>query len=119
MANFVIPSGGTTSNRLQLTDIDGIGDTRLSGLVMPAGWDAADLTFQVDYGDNNYRDVWKHNGTDAAAQLKILSAEIVANRAYGFDGALALMGASARALRLVSSATQNADRTFIPMLIAN
>lgn len=116
MADLIIPSGGTLSNKLQVADTSGQGDFRISGLVMPSGWDAADLVILMDLGDNTYRAPYSHDGT-TATQLIILSADVVANRPYTFAGNLALAGACARAVQLQASAAQNGGaRTFTTML---
>ena len=80
------------------------------GVIVPTGWTAASVTFQIDPGDGTYRLV---SGvtltTPTANQVTYLNAGALANPAL----IVCLTGAN---IKLVSSGAQGADRSVILML---
>ena len=107
MAFVTIPSGGTDSNLFLL------GDYRFAGIQCSAAWDAASISFKTSHDGlvASLGSLYTHPGdSSAGAQVVIPAAAIAAGRPIAFVDLLMVALASARAIQLIASATQNADR---------
>ncbi|MCC7260703.1 MAG: hypothetical protein IT567_06690 [Alphaproteobacteria bacterium] len=94
--NVTIASGGTTSSAIDLYG------TTLVGIFMPASWTAANLTLKASSDNSTFEDVY-----DSAGTQKTLT--VAASRYVMLDPS---HYAGIRHLKLVSSATQGADRVI-------
>lgn len=91
-----IPAAGTTSAEVDLDSFD------LVGVIVPAVWTAADLTFQVKAGDEAFADLYSSAGV-------AITASVAAEKYHALDPVLF---AGADEVRVVSSETQAADRVI-------
>jgi hypothetical protein len=93
-----------------LSDAVNILGYEVIGVIVPTGWTAASVTFQIDPGNGTFYLV---SGltltTPTAAQVTYLNAGVLANPAL----VVCLTGAN---IKLVSSGAQGADRKVILML---
>lgn len=94
--NVTIASGSTTSSAIDLYG------TTLVGIFMPSSWTTANLTLKASSDNSTFEDVY-----DSAGTLKTLTA--AASHYIMLDPS---NYAGIRHLKLVSTATQGADRTL-------
>ncbi len=84
---------------------------RIIGILMPSGWDAADMTFQVSNSlDGNFRNLYSDDGNEVAVK-------VAASRAVGFDCDMAhILGpwrfVKVRSGTAASPVTQSAERVI-------
>lgn len=100
---LTISSGGSLSGALALPN----GECPFM-LVMPSGWDAAGLTFQVTIDGTNYVNLY-----DVTGEFSISSSAVGSSRAIGFNGAEPFLGALGIKVRSGTSGSpvnQTADR---------
>jgi hypothetical protein len=104
---FIIASGQTVSGAVDLGIVNY--NFRLIGLVFPAAFTGANVTFQVSADDVTYQPL--HNSTDAA-----LTVTVSAGNSYSFkQDEVALIG-SWRFMKLVSASPEGAQRTITPLV---
>jgi hypothetical protein len=58
IAGLIIQAGESLSNFVDLTGKD------IIRLTMPAGWNSANITFQISSDGNNYNDLFTYEGTE-------------------------------------------------------
>lgn len=104
-----IATGQSLSNTL--VDFDG---QMLLGVIMPAAWDAANLTVQVSHDDTNFNNLYDADGVEVTI-VSGASRYIRVNPA-DFTGPSALKLRSGTAAAAV---TQTADRTITLLLWAD
>ena len=101
-----IASAGTQSSAINT------GPHRIAGLIMPAGWDAANITFQMTPDGTNWYDVYN----DAATPAIMTLTGPVAAKYYAFMTvwwALEALGT----VRLVASAAQNGGARILTLVL--
>lgn len=113
MVTIIRPAGNvidlTIANGASVSDVAQLGGRQLVGLITPAAWTTAVLTFQACAAGTNYRDVY-----DDAVERSIASATIGASRFLALDS-IDWFGMGLLRLRSGTSASptnQGAERVF-------
>lgn len=87
MANNLYTTTVTIANGASLSDAAELGGMNLVGILMPASWTAAGLTFQASPDGSTYGNVFDVTGTEVAvASSGAVAAQYVVIPAGGLDG---------------------------------
>lgn len=71
----------TIALNASLSDVVEIGSAKFLGLVMPAAWDTAGITFQVSYDGTNFQNLYNDSGVEVsvtAAASRNIALDVVA-----------------------------------------
>lgn len=108
-----MPFSVAIANGTSLTAAIDLGTARLVGLIMPAAWTAASITFQVSHDGVTFVDLYNSSGTAVVLNSP------AASRAYSLDASLFIgwRHMKVRSGLIGAAVNQGADRTVI--LVAN
>lgn len=98
-----IASGATTSNSIDLDNYATM--ESLMGLVMPAAFTGASISFNVSNDDSTYQQLY--NSANAAVSISITAA-----KNYGFSNDVCQNLRPWRFIQIVSASSEGAERTI-------
>ena len=96
-----ISSGGSLSPEV------GLGEKTLVGILMPAGWDAASITFQATPDDVNFGELYNSGGTEVT--FTVAAGQFIAVDPTLWRG---ITGIKVRSGTSASPVNQTANRTL-------